>query len=677
MFKLNVKRRIGTQCLTLLMAGVMTLSAMPASSLASTTDGYALGTKNVNVALSNDSKTHEHDYSVVITKKPTATEEGLWTYTCDCGESYTRKIPKITDGNIKPGLYMFSCKDDEDKYLSVSPNKKNSGNIEVYSRGEADQIFTVSKNSNGTYSITYKNGSLNLEGGKFGGKLQIRTTREDNERQQWYIEPAGDGYYRIVSAATYYNADVFNGNMDNGTSINTHWDNKTSAQLFKLEPIASDTKFAFVQNGTYMLRNIGTGYVMNYSDENPDRNVLMTNYDKTSDALKFKVAQEGQGVYTIQSCQPSGFLLDCKSGLPVKNGTKITAKPSVDSDSQKFYIVPVAVGTYVIQNASCRGLIIGADSKDLNSTLSLQKYDAADKNQLWELIDPSVKPTATPTPKPTATSKPTAVPTNTPKVTATPAVTQRPASKDAKVLDFVNRIYKFVLNREPEKEGAAYWTSELVNLRKTGAEVAQGFIFSDEFVNRKTSDKEFVTILYKTFFGRDPETEGLNYWVDQLKTGAMDRTTVANGFIFSQEWTDTCAQYGIKSGAETSAPTNDKAPTAATLAFVERMYTTALKRDFDKQGRDYWASELANQRITGESLGLSFFLSDEMTSLNLNDKEFINRLYKTFMDRDADAAGEEFWQEFLKSHTRAEGVLGFTRSPEFTQKCVDAQILPY
>ena len=107
------------------------------------------------------------------------------------------------------------------------------------------------------------------------------------------------------------------------------------------------------------------------------------------------------------------------------------------------------------------------------------------------------------------------------------------------------------------------------------------------------------------------------------------------------------------------------------------MYTTALNRDFDKQGRDYWASELANLRITGESLGLSFFLSDEMNSLKLNDKEFINRLYKTFMDREADAAGEEFWQKFLEGHSRNEAVLGFTRSEEFVKKCVEAQILPY
>lgn len=36
---------------------------------------------------------HEHSYREVITKEPTCTEEGEKTYICDCGDSYTEKIP--------------------------------------------------------------------------------------------------------------------------------------------------------------------------------------------------------------------------------------------------------------------------------------------------------------------------------------------------------------------------------------------------------------------------------------------------------------------------------------------------------------------------------------------------------------------------------------------------------
>lgn len=36
---------------------------------------------------------HEHDYKEEITKEPTCTEAGEKTYTCDCGDSYTEEIP--------------------------------------------------------------------------------------------------------------------------------------------------------------------------------------------------------------------------------------------------------------------------------------------------------------------------------------------------------------------------------------------------------------------------------------------------------------------------------------------------------------------------------------------------------------------------------------------------------
>ena len=157
----------------------------------------------------------------------------------------------------------------------------------------------------------------------------------------------------------------------------------------------------------------------------------------------------------------------------------------------------------------------------------------------------------------------------------------------------------------------------------------------------------------------------------------MDRTTVANGFIYSQEWADTCASYGIRSGGDLK-PQGKIAPTDLTYAFVERMYTTAMCRGYDEEGRQYWAGELANFNITGEQVGASFFLSAEMEGYNLSDQEFLNRLYATFMNREADADGSAYWLGVMASGTpRADIVYGFTRSPEFTDKCVEARILPF
>ena len=245
------------------------------------------------------------------------------------------------------------------------------------------------------------------------------------------------------------------------------------------------------------------------------------------------------------------------------------------------------------------------------------------------------------------------------------------------ILGFVNRLYQYVLGRDPEPEGAAYWTTELYNFRKTGAEVAQGFIFSKEFTDKNTSNTDFVTILYKTFFGRDPETEGLNYWVGQLDSGSMSRQRVANGFIYSQEWADKCAEYGIRSGGDIK-PSGDIKPTSLTYGFVERMYNKALGRDYDSEGREYWASQLANYNLTGGQLGIQFFLSDEMNKKGISNEEFVKRLYLTFMDREGETDGFNYWVGQLNGGaSRSSVVYGFTRSAEFVEKCINARIMPY
>lgn len=244
-------------------------------------------------------------------------------------------------------------------------------------------------------------------------------------------------------------------------------------------------------------------------------------------------------------------------------------------------------------------------------------------------------------------------------------------------MSFVERIYVYVLDREPESGGATYWTNELYRFELTGAQVAEQFIFSEEFIGRNTNDTEFVTILYKTFFGRDADQAGLDYWLGQLSSGTMTRHDVAAGFINSREWANTCASYGIRSGGE-NAPTETIAATELTYDFVKRMYTTCMKREYDEGGLKYWSDELANFRATGESCGASFFLSEEMTNMNLSDFEFIMRLYRTFMDREADQAGLDYWSTQLQGGmTRQDVVFGFTRSAEFMEKCVEARILPF
>ena len=111
---------------------------------------------------------------------------------------------------------------------------------------------------------------------------------------------------------------------------------------------------------------------------------------------------------------------------------------------------------------------------------------------------------------------------------------------------FVYRLYVDCLERAPETAGLEHWCQMLQN-GMSGTNVASGFVFSPEFVNANYSNTEFVTKLYKVLLGRDPDAQGLANWVDALNRG-VSRQDVFYGFAHSEEFTRICTEYGIVRG---------------------------------------------------------------------------------------------------------------------------------
>ena len=112
------------------------------------------------------------------------------------------------------------------------------------------------------------------------------------------------------------------------------------------------------------------------------------------------------------------------------------------------------------------------------------------------------------------------------------------------VQSFVTRFYVQCLGRQPDIEGLNEWVGRLLNGSKTGADAAEGFVFSEEFTGRNHSNEIFVTILYRAFFDREPDATGYKAWLERL-AGGMSRKSVLDGFLKSQEFAGLCNSYGI------------------------------------------------------------------------------------------------------------------------------------
>ena len=120
-----------------------------------------------------------------------------------------------------------------------------------------------------------------------------------------------------------------------------------------------------------------------------------------------------------------------------------------------------------------------------------------------------------------------------------------PETPSELVVGFVRRFYKLILGRDPDQAGLDGWVDDLLDGAKTGSDIAEGFIFSDEFKNRMTLNPEYLTVLYLAFFDREPDTGGYNNWLDQLRSGA-ERKDILNGFLKSQEFSNLAQEFGIK-----------------------------------------------------------------------------------------------------------------------------------
>ena len=250
---------------------------------------------------------------------------------------------------------------------------------------------------------------------------------------------------------------------------------------------------------------------------------------------------------------------------------------------------------------------------------------------------------------------------------AIPAADNSSVSEDG-VAGFVERLYTIALGRASDPAGKQDWIDAITLRGETGAGAARGFLYSSEFLDKNVTSEEFVATLYRTFFDREPDQAGFNAWVEVLNNGAP-KEEIIEGFINSTELANLCLQYGISSGG-TGVPNIEIEPNQGTIDFATRLYTTCLGRNADQAGLMAWARQLANQRDTGTGAAHGFFFSTEFANQNVDNREFVTRLYRMFMNREPDQAGFDAWVALLDAGVSREEVFnGFAQSIEFARIC--------
>lgn len=221
---------------------------------------------------------------------------------------------------------------------------------------------------------------------------------------------------------------------------------------------------------------------------------------------------------------------------------------------------------------------------------------------------------------------------------------------------FVMRLYTIVFNRNADKDGMLYWYNGLKNKEKDAAQVADFFFFSDEFIAQKTTDEEFLNRLYKAFFDRNPDNSGKNYWISYLTKGAS-RRWVAMNFINSDEFNAICQNFGIIRGSIEPVEWQDQNENIT--MFVYRCYKETLERVPEAKGINFWCQKIISGSADADDVAEFFVFSDEVIQKKQTDENYIKMLYKSFMGRNADDNGINYWLSALKAGMSKRQVFDF------------------
>ncbi len=144
-------------------------------------------------------------------------------------------------------------------------------------------------------------------------------------------------------------------------------------------------------------------------------------------------------------------------------------------------------------------------------------------------------------------------------------------------------------------------------------------------------------------------------------------TAVGNG---TATITVTTTDGGYSATCTVTVEIAPEVPVDPVQAFVERMYTVALGRVADEAGVANWVAALRVNTHDGANIAEEFILGEEFALRGLSDEEYVDTLYHTFFNREADQGGKELWLAVLASgQSRGYVLSNFVNLPEFTMLC--------
>lgn len=206
---------------------------------------------------------------------------------------------------------------------------------------------------------------------------------------------------------------------------------------------------------------------------------------------------------------------------------------------------------------------------------------------------------------------------------------------------FVTSLYQDLLNRAPDPNGLNFYINLIDSGTLNRSQVAAQLFTSPEF----SSGGLYVIKLYIALLKRDPDFTGWKFWFNSLQTGTP-AISVLTSFLTSPEFQQL---YGNTDNT----------------AFVTLVYFNILGRQPDPVGLAYYVNLLNTGQLPRANLVYQFVQSPEYNA-SIRARAYANLLYMGFLRRGGDPTGLAYWTGVLGDSNALPGAItGFITSPEY------------
>ena len=108
--------------------------------------------------------------------------------------------------------------------------------------------------------------------------------------------------------------------------------------------------------------------------------------------------------------------------------------------------------------------------------------------------------------------------------------------------EFMQLVYRNILDRQPDPVGYTYWLAELDSGRRTRGNVMVGFTESAEY-KAASRNEVLLTMAYAAFLRRTPDAAGFSSWLAALDSGTTTIDSLVATFMNTVEYHDRFVVY--------------------------------------------------------------------------------------------------------------------------------------